>query len=90
MNQLIRILFIATVWAYAGEAPPFPLGDRTVEPPVGRLCYRIGTYLTIEGIRAEKGKVGTQTLAVDTINGLKLGEPVTIRIENLELPAGPR
>ncbi len=52
--------------------------------PTGRLGYSLGTYLTIEGIRAEKGKVGDQTLLVDTINGEKLKTPIGIWIENID------
>ena len=40
--------------------------------PNGKFGFPLGTYLTIEGIRAEEGLVGTQTLIVDTINGKKL------------------
>ena len=51
--------------------------------PRGRLGHPLGTYLTIEGVRAEAGKVGTQTLVVDTINGQKVDEPVGIWIDNV-------
>jgi len=58
--------------------------------PQGRLGHPLGTYLTIEGVRAETGKVGVQTLLVDTINGKKLDQPVGIWIDNVELPEGQR
>lgn len=57
--------------------------------PKGRLGHPLGTYLTIEGVRAEAGKVGTQTLLVDTINGKKLDEPIGVWIDNVaSLPKG--
>ena len=59
--------------------------------PKGRLGHPLGSYLTIEGLRAEAGKVGTQTLLVDTINGKKLNEPIGIWIDNVaSLPEGER
>ena len=38
----------------------------------------LGTYLTVEGVRAEGGKVETGTLMVDTVNGKKLDQPVPV------------
>jgi hypothetical protein len=59
--------------------------------PTGRLGYKLGTYLTIEGIRLEKGKVGVQTLSVDTINGKKIAPPIGIWVDNIEsLPEAER
>ncbi|MHC4406997.1 MAG: hypothetical protein ACYTG0_45875 [Planctomycetota bacterium] len=59
--------------------------------PKGRLGHPLGTYLKIEGVRAEAGKVGTQTLLVDTVNGNKLDQPIGIWIENVPaLPKGER
>lgn len=59
--------------------------------PKGRLGHPLGTYLTIEGVRAEAGKVGTRTLLVDTINGKKLDRPIGIWIDNVaSLPKGER
>jgi len=31
-----------------------------MEPPVGNLGYRIGNYVAIDGVRAERGEVGVQ------------------------------
>jgi len=62
-----------------------------IDIPVGRLGYKLGTYLTIEGVRDTKGKVGVQTLLVDTINGKKIETPVSVWIDNIEsLPAEKR
>lgn len=59
--------------------------------PKGRLAHPLGTYLKIEGVRAESGKVGSQTLLVDTINGNKLDQPIGIWIDNVSsLPKGER
>ena len=85
---VILYLFVSGVcWA---EAPPFETGFKFLEPPVGLLGYRIGSYLTIEGVRAEEGKVGSRTLLVDKINAFKLEKPLAIWIENLDLPAAKR
>jgi hypothetical protein len=51
--------------------------------PEGTLGHPLGTYLTIEGARAETGKVGTKTLLVDTINGKRLDRPIGIWIDNV-------
>ena len=61
--------------------------------PNGRLGYLLGTYLTIEGVRVDKGKTGSRTLSVDTVNGRKLSNRPKIWIENAEfqdLPPGTR
>jgi hypothetical protein len=61
---------------------------------MGRLGRPIGTYLTISGVRAEpreEGKVGTYTLIVDTVDGMRLDHPARVRIENVRiLPSGTR
>jgi hypothetical protein len=77
-----------------GQPPPAP-GGRAVEAagprePGGVLGARLGEYLTVEGVRAEDGKVGTHTLVVDTVGGRKLARPVPIWAHNLDLPAGKR
>ena len=51
--------------------------------PQGRLGHPLGTYLAVEGIRAKSGKVGTQTLLVDKVNGKLLGSPVPVWIDNV-------
>src|SRR5262249_41414187 len=54
------------------------------------LGYQLGKYLTIEGVRAEEGKVGSRTLLVDTVSGKKLDKPVAVWVNNLDLPAKQR
>ena len=59
--------------------------------PMGKLGHPIGTYMKIEGIRAERGKVGVNTLLVDNINGEKPDQPVGVWIQNINaLPKGKR
>ena len=59
--------------------------------PLGGLGYVIGTYLTIEGVRAEGFKTGTRTLSVDTVNGRKLELPRGVWVDNVEsLPESTR
>ena len=63
-------------------------GDRS---PTGRLGHPIGTYLTIGGVRAERGKGVSNTLLVQTVNGERLREPVGVWIDNLpDLPEATR
>ncbi len=90
MKKLALSFVFAIVAICLADAPPFKPGYRTIEPPIGILGYRIGSYLTVEGIRAETGKGGIRTLLVDTINGYKLDEPVGIGIENVDLPSHER
>lgn len=76
------------------DASPPDTGSNPRSPAdnnrVGTLGYKLGTYLTIGGVRAEEGKVGTHTLLVDTIGGNTLDKPIGIWIENVELPKGER
>lgn len=59
--------------------------------PSGRLGHALGTYLTIEGVRQERGKVGSQTLLVDKVNGTELSVPTSVWIDNVaELPKNER
>ena len=61
------------------------------DAPIGRLGYPIGTYLTIEGVRAEQGKVGVRTLLVEKIGERRLASPTQVWIENCkQLPEGRR
>lgn len=53
--------------------------------PAGRLGHPLGTYLTVEGTRVEKGKVGMNTLLVEAVNGKKLDTPVSITVENINI-----
>ncbi len=60
--------------------------------PRGRLGRPLGTYLTIEGYRDSRGmKRSASSMLVDTVNGVKLGEPIGIHVENVkELPESER
>ena len=52
--------------------------------PTGRLGHRLGTYLTIEGVRSEQGKSGVRTLFVGAVNGKKLDTPIDIWVDNVD------
>jgi len=54
--------------------------------PDGGLGHPLGTYLTIEGVRAPQQYMTdtVNTLLVDTVNGKKLDTPVRICVENVE------
>ena len=76
-------------------APAIAIAPRDL--PAGKLGYRLGTYLTIEGSRWAPDlsvKVDTvRALLVDTVNGKKLDSPLTVQLDNLqdpELPLGQR
>ena len=60
------------------------------ELPVGKLGHPIGQLLLLEGTRDDHFKTGTQTLGVDTIDGKALPKPISIWIDNLQLPKGER
>ncbi len=88
-STLVLLLFLCgcvNIQTEQGTYAPRP--DGTSIPP-GRLGYSLGTYLTIEGVRMEEGKVGTRTLRVDTVNGRKLKEPVSVWIDNVKHPGLP-
>jgi hypothetical protein len=89
----LSLIFLvgAAVFSTGVAKPPQTPGEPPeVAAPVGRLGYPIGTYLTIEGVRAERGKVGTQSLLVDKIGDFNIDPPVGIWIKNLQLPQGVR
>ena len=65
--------------------------SRADDIPTGRLGHRLGTYLTIEGVRSEQGKSGSKTLLVDTVNGKTLDTPIDIWVDNVDsLPKAVR
>jgi hypothetical protein len=86
--------------AISAEPPRPKLTRAQVDPgrlgldyPMGNLGYPVGTCVQIEGVRLEHSKVGTRTLAVDTICGEKLSKPVAVWIDNVKgqgLPASER
>ncbi len=50
-------------------------------PPTGRLGHPIGSYLTIEVYRSDKGK-NPNCYVIDKVNGAKLDRPVRDRDVN--------
>jgi hypothetical protein len=92
-GTFLILISSAMIFAQADStnSPPVdPGGIRNVEAPIGQLGCRIGTYVTIEGTRSERGKAGLHTLQVDRVGTNRLTQPVQIWIENVELPAGGR
>ncbi len=57
--------------------------------PAGKLGHPLGTYLRIEGVRAEQNMWGVP-LRVDNINGKKLEKPVEVWVSNVDLPKDER
>src|SRR5262245_19016778 len=95
--SLIGTAAIACIFATprASAEPTAPGGGKVIAAPpmpAGKLGTYLGEYLTIEGVRAElaQGKVGKQTLIVDTVGGKKLDKPIHMWVQNLELPAEKR
>ena len=82
--------------------PPGVAVDRPADKPAERPSSRprwpggflgdtLGEYLTIEGVPSDgRGKVESNTLVVDTLNGKKLDRPIPIRVRNVRLPAEGR
>lgn len=57
--------------------------------PAGKLGHPMGTYLRIEGVRAEQ-KMWGFPLHVDTMNGKKLEKPIEVWVSNVDLPKDAR
>jgi len=91
MTRILIAIALAFTALNAVSAPPqIPDENRRIDAPIGLLGYTIGSYLTIEGVRMEKGKVGVRTLLVDTIGEYKLDKPIPIWVEKCDLPSGER
>ena len=93
---LLGLAISVTLWQVGcaerrAPAPETRSELRGDQAPLGGLGYVIGTYLTIEGVRAEGFKTGARTLSVDTVNGRKLDFPIGIWVDNVEsLPESTR
>lgn len=73
------------------KLPTNDTSEASAVVPRGRLGFQLGTYLTVEGIKAERGKIGDRTLIVDTVNGQKLDKPINVPLEGVTpLPSGVR
>ena len=95
MGRILAAIVVAVVVGGCQSATREPAGEQVEglaeRLPGGRLGYPLGTYVRIEGVRAERGKVGVKTLAVERINGREVSPPIRIWIENVErLPEGTR
>src|SRR6266516_2322935 len=75
----------------ATAEPTAPGGGKVIGPltPTGKLGSYLGEYLTVEGVRAEEGKVRKWSLIVNSVGGKKLDKPVPILVQNLESPDLP-
>ena len=73
-----------TIFPTFGQLPVTPINANNdpVKPrqPGGFLSDQLGTYLTIEGVKTEGGKIETGTFLVDTVNGKKLDKPISLLI----------
>lgn len=77
-------LVALTVPIAVGQLPVAPGGaisaTVTARQPGGLLRDQLGTYLTIEGVKLEGGKVESSTLLVDTVDGNELDKPISLVI----------
>src|SRR5262245_1846028 len=93
MNTLLCAAALVACSPFVGQKQQLPSpGPVSVIRlwPTGVLGELIGEYMTIEGVRHDGMKTGTRSLLVDTVNGKRLARPVSIWVENLELPVGKR
>lgn len=71
--------------------PPAVLGGAKVvraafpRQPGGLLRDQLGDYLTIEGVKAEGGKLETGTLLVDAVDGKKLAKPILLVVRGASI-----
>ena len=86
----LMLLFLAPSLASSDQNTP---ASRPMAPvlhpwvlPIGSLGFPLGTYLTIEGQRAEGIKLGIRSLGIYTINGKRLERPIGIWVDNVESP----
>ncbi len=87
MSRIVSVsVLLFSFVAFCGEqgAQPKPPTIHTGDVPIGSLGFPVGSYLTIEGVRVEGPKTGGRTLRVDTVNGTKLPEAVTVGVENID------
>ena len=89
--SVVALVFLGAC-AQSSRTEPSPSDALVTDrAPIGRLGRVIGTYLTIEGVRAERGKVGVKTLLVDAVNGQTLAHPIGIWVDNVDgLPQSTR
>lgn len=80
---VVCALGLATAFGQSPAGPGVAQG-KAVGPrqPGGLLGDQLGKYLTIEGVKAEGGKVETGTLLVDTVDGKKLDKPILVVIRS--------
>lgn len=79
------VMCCAAVAMFAGCSAGTPVPNTMRE---GQLGHPLGRYLTVEGTMETRGKVGTSTLLVDTVDGRRLDAPVAIWVDNAELHEG--
>ena len=80
---LCVVLSLAAVSLSFGQTPVDPSANTVVVKPLqptGVLGDELGVYRTIEGFLSEGIKVETGTLIVDTVDGKKLDQPVSMVI----------
>ena len=82
-QHIILILLLASYCTLSAQtnnalAEPKPIKRDHSGVPIGTLGFPVGTYLTIEGVKEKSSLKYDQHWLVDTVNGSKLAEPVSI------------
>jgi hypothetical protein len=99
VRQLVVVAMICTFviceqsLIHAQAKEPETKAELPLEPrqPGGYLSNDVGRYLTIEGVLYDgSGKVESNSLVVDTVNGKKLKKSATVLIKNVRLPRKER
>jgi len=92
-SMCVAVVICAMLTSRAFAQPQVAPGGAPMTPhrprqPGGILGDSLGNYLTIEGILYQgKGKVESNTLIVDTVDGKKLDKPIGVLIRNVrQLP----
>lgn len=88
MNRCVYASVVCAAALLGALAIPFALGQQPSVAPAGAQETRprqpsghfgdLGRYLTIEGVRAEGAKIEHGTLLVDTVNGKRLDQPISV------------
>jgi hypothetical protein len=88
--ELLLVVVVLCLTLGTSESPPAVVAVETGLVPIGTLGHPLGELVTLEGTRANGSKSGVRTLQVEKIDGNALASPVSIGIDNIDLPEGQR
>jgi hypothetical protein len=91
MPQAAWQTFCSFVALEAVEPKSLEIKKPGADPPaIGRLGVPLGQLVLLEGARAEGPKTGVRTFKIEKIDGKALTSPVSIRVDNVDLPKDAR